>query len=76
MLVFLSIAGVYGNTGNCTGNYGWTEATLTDFVQWVAGKGIDRLAIWRADIYPKYCSPSGVESFFYPILTSFLKGAI
>ena len=68
--------GVYGNTGNCTGNYGWTEATLTSFVQWVSGKGIGRLAIWRADIYPMYCSPAGVAEWFYPILTAFLKGPV
>lgn len=42
-------------------------------MQWVSRKGIGRLAIWRADIYPAYCSPAGVVEWFYPIITAFLK---
>ena len=30
---------VFGNWGNCTGDYGWTEDTLSTFVHWVASKG-------------------------------------
>jgi hypothetical protein len=44
---------VYGNSGNCTGDYGWTEDSLTGFLGWVASKGVSSIAIWRADIYPR-----------------------
>lgn len=64
---------VYGNSGNCTGNYEWTEDTLGTFVSWVHSKSIKHLAIWRSDIYPAYCIPEGVEQWTYPILKSFLS---
>jgi hypothetical protein len=66
---------VFGNTGNCTGDYGWTEATLAQFVQWLESKGVVRLAIWRADIYPAYCVPLGVESWMFTIIKQFLTNS-
>ena len=44
---------VYGNTGNCTGDYAWTQQTLTSFLNWIASKGVTQVAVWRADIYPQ-----------------------
>ena len=65
---------VFGNWGNCTGDYGWTEATLPPFLEWVASKGIAHIAVWRADIYPLYCKPSGVEPWMLTELRTFLAG--
>lgn len=66
----------YGNTGNCTEDYGWNNHTLGEFVSWAVGKGVSRLAIWRADIYPAYCTRDGdgVDPWTYPILEEFLRG--
>ena len=60
------------NTGNCTGDYGWDPATLGSFVDFVRAQGVTRLAVWRADIYPSYCTPEGVAPWMFPIFASFL----
>ena len=63
---------VYGNSGNCTGDYAWTQQSLTSFLDWVESKGVTQLAVWRADIYPRYCQPSGVQSFMFDVFHDFL----
>ena len=51
-------------SGLLTGDYKWTEATLSPFLEWVGAQGIDKLGVWPADIaallykQPHYC---GVE---------------
>ena len=70
----------YGDTGNCTANYEWTQASLQSFVQWVAGQGVESLAVWRADIAPLYCNtsdgaPRGVAPFMGPVFRAFLQGS-
>jgi hypothetical protein len=68
---------VFGNTGNCTSNYYWTESTLTAFVQWLEAQGVGALAVWRADIYPQYCAtggaPRGVSAWMAPIFAAFIE---
>jgi hypothetical protein len=66
---------------NClgqTGDYKWTAASLSKFVDWVAKQGITSLGVWRTDI----CTPSehgsgcggycGVEPWTFPVLRKFL----
>lgn len=65
---------VYGNTGNCTEDYNWTEPTLASFLSWVQAQGIQTLAVWRTDIYPAYCLPSGVQPWFMDAVKSFVCG--
>lgn len=71
---------VFGNTGNCTGDYQWTSDSLSSFVSWLALQGVQRLAMWRADIYPSYCADAkgndiGVDEWTFPILTGFLQNS-
>eukprot|EP00041_Stephanoeca_diplocostata_P024513 m.623192 g.623192 ORF g.623192 m.623192 type:complete len:310 (-) comp22544_c1_seq5:1480-2409(-) len=67
---------VYGNAGNCTEDYDWTETTLKAFLSWIQEQGIGSVAVWRADIYPAYCDPSGIEPWFVGAVRSFLEGTL
>ena len=57
------------------GDYGWTAKALADFVGWVGAQGINRIAVWRADIYPEYCQPAGVEPWMYPVFEGSLNNS-
>ena len=66
---------LFGNTGNCTGDYAWTQASLSSFLSWIGSQGIDQLAVWRTDIYPRYCtSGGGIEAWMYSELRRFVSG--
>ena len=64
--------------GLLTGDYKWTEPTLTAFLGWVEAQGITTLGVWRADIasllykQPHYC---GVDEWMYGVFAKFLHGA-
>ena len=68
----------FGDTGNCTADYGWTQQSLSAFVRWSADRGVRGLAVWRTDIYPRYCntsdgSPPGISSFMLPVFDAFMN---
>ena len=60
-----------------TDDYGWDASSLSDFVGWLAQRGVQSIAVWRADIASllyhetKYC---GVQPWTYPILDAFRNG--
>ena len=64
--------------GLLTGDYGWTQATLTAFLEWVRAQGITQVGVWPADIaallykQPHYC---GVEPWMYEVFTSWQRNA-
>lgn len=65
-------------SGLLTGNYGWTQSSLKNFLGWISSHGIVKLAIWRADIaallykQPHYC---GVEPWMLAQFASFLSNS-
>ena len=58
-------------SGLLTGDYKWTQASLTAFLDWVAAQGITKLGVWPADIaallykQPHYCGVDPVRTTLF-----------
>lgn len=62
-----------------TDDYGWDESSLAAFVDWLQQRGVEAIAVWRADIASllyhetSYC---GVQPWMYPILDLFRNASV
>ena len=65
---------VLGGGANCPMVYGWTNSTLTPFVQWMGAQGVPSLAVWRCDIDKSYPAPDPTAPWFFAALAAFLLG--
>ncbi len=62
-------------SGLLTGDYKWTQASLTAFLDWVGGQGIKKVGVWPADIaallykQPHYCGvdPVYAKLWFFSV---------